>query len=74
MNPIFVFLVLLGAALLWLILAFAFRAIGSIAIRMAKRAEKAMSDEPTKPEMFVRGFKSSFGNSEKSKGDKNSNE
>ena len=60
MNPIFVFLVLLGEALLWLIFAFAFRAIGSIAIRMAKRAEKAMSDEPTKAEIFAAGFKNAF--------------
>lgn len=60
MNPIFVFLVLLGAALLWLLLAFAFRAIGGIAIHMAKKAEKAMSDEPTKAEMFAAGFKKSF--------------
>lgn len=74
MNPIFVFLVLLGAALLWLILAFAFRFIGSIAIHMAKKAEKAMSDEPTKPEMFMRGFRSSLKKDDEMKGDSDNNE
>lgn len=60
MNPIFVFLVIIGAAMLWLALAFAFRLIGGIAMRMVRNAEKAMSNEPTKPEMFMRGLKDSF--------------
>ena len=61
MNPVFVFLVILGAALLWLLCSFVFRLIGGIAMRMVRNAEKAMSNEPTKPEMFMRGLKDSFG-------------
>jgi hypothetical protein len=71
MNPIFVFLVILGAALLWLIFAFAFRLIGGIAMHLARRAEKAMSDEMTKPEAFMLGLKDSL---HKSKGGDESNE
>lgn len=60
MNPVFVFLVIIGAALLWLLCSFAFRLIGGIATHFIKKAEKAMSDEPTKAEMFAAGFKNSF--------------
>lgn len=60
MNPVFVFLVIIGAALLWLLCSFAFRLIGGIATHFIKKAEKAMSDEPTKAEMFAAGFKTAF--------------
>lgn len=60
MNPVFVFLVILGAALLWLLCSFAFRLIGGIATHFVKKAEKAMSDEPSNAEMFADGFKSAF--------------
>ena len=65
MNPVFVFLVIIGAALLWLLCSFAFRLIGGIATHFVKKAEKAMSDEPTKAEMFAAGFKNAFKENEK---------
>lgn len=68
MNPVFVFLVILGAALLWLLCSFAFRLIGGIATHFVKKAEKAMSDEPSKKDMFVAGFKSSLKEKEKDEG------
>ena len=60
MSPVFVFLVILGAFLLWLLCSFAFRLIGGIAMHFVKRVEKAMGNEPSKKDMFVAGFKSSL--------------
>lgn len=60
MNPVFVFLVIVGAAILWLLCSFAFRLIGGIATHFVKKAEKAMSDEPSKVDMFAAGFKNAF--------------
>lgn len=65
MNPIFVFLVIIGAALLWLLCSFAFRMIGGIATHFVKKAEKAMGNEPSNAEMFADGFKSAFKEKEK---------
>ena len=65
MNPVFVFLVIIGAAILWLLCSFAFRMIGGIAIHFVEKAEKAMSDEPSKADMFVSGFRSVFKEKEK---------
>lgn len=65
MNPIFVILVIIGAGIFWLLCSFAFRLIGGIATHFVKKAEKAMSDEPSKVDMFVAGFKSSLKEKEK---------
>lgn len=65
MNPIFVFLVLLGAALLWVLLSCIFRLIGSITERTIKNTKKALDDDSNgNIGSFVDGFRSSF------KGDK----
>lgn len=57
MNPVFVFLVILGAALLWLLLAFIYRFVGGLATKLVDNAKVEMSDEETNREAFVRGFK-----------------
>lgn len=65
MNPIFVFLVLLGTALLWVLLSCIFRLIGSITERTIKNTKKALDDDSNgNIGSFVDGFKDSF------KGDK----
>lgn len=45
MNPVLVFLVLIGAALFWLLCSFAYKFIGGIAKRMADDVKKAMLEE-----------------------------
>jgi len=45
MNPIFVFLVIIGAVLLWFLLAFSFRAIGGIADEMINDVKQAIQEE-----------------------------
>ena len=57
MNPVFVFLVVLGAALLWLLCSFAFRLIGMITGHLVDNAKKALDDEPSNAEMFAKGIK-----------------
>lgn len=44
-NPVFIFLVLLGAALLWFLLTFIFVPLGNILFKMLKRAEIAMNTD-----------------------------
>ncbi len=66
MNPVFVFLVLIGTALLWLLLSGLYRFVGGIAEHFADNARRAMNDEETKPEAFVRGFRDAL-----NKGDEN---
>lgn len=41
--PVFVFLVVLGGLLLWLLLAFAFIPVGKIANKLLKDAEEAIT-------------------------------
>lgn len=48
MNPIFVFLVIIGAALLWLLLSGLYRIIGSIVQRLADDARRAMFEDNQK--------------------------
>ena len=60
MNPVFVALVLMGALLLWLLLSFAYRIVGGIAEKVVGGAKKAMGEEETGAEAFVRGFKGSL--------------
>lgn len=45
MNPVFVFLVIIAAVLLWYLLAFAFGFVGGIAKKLNDDAKKAMFDE-----------------------------
>ena len=60
MNPVFVFLVILIAAFAWLMCSFLFRLIGMIADKLIRNAKKAIDDEPSNAEMFVKGFGASF--------------
>ena len=60
MNPVFVFLVVLGAIVLWFLLSGLYRLIGGITKHYVDKAKKAMSDEPTNIDAFVDGFKNSF--------------
>ena len=48
MNPVFVFLVLLGAFLVWLTFSFLYQPIGRFFGRLIKDAKEAMEDEPIK--------------------------
>ncbi len=61
MNPVFVFLVLLGAVILWFLLSGLFRAIGSLTQHTIEKTKDALENDNTgKPESFINGFKSSF--------------
>ena len=60
MNPVFVFLVLLGAVVLWFLLSGLYRLIGGITKHYVDKAKEAMSDEPSKLDAFVDGFKDGF--------------
>lgn len=42
MNPIFIFLVFLGTFILWFLLAFLFKPVGSIISRLVNDVEEAM--------------------------------
>lgn len=70
MNPVFVFLVVIGTFLLWVLLSGLFRLVGGITLNIAKRTKDALeNDEKGKVESFVDGFKSSFqNNNEENKG------
>jgi len=60
-NPVFVFLVIAGAGLLWLLLSGLFRLIGSITQHTIKKTKDALdNDDRGKVESFVDGFKNSF--------------
>lgn len=48
MNPIFVFLVIIGAVLLWLLLSGIYRIVGSIVQRLADDARRAMFEDDQK--------------------------
>lgn len=60
MNPVFVFLVLLGAVVLWFLLSGLYRLVGGITKHFINKANEAMSDKPSKLDAFVDGFKDSF--------------
>ena len=60
MNPVFVFLVIVGAALLWVLLSGLFRLIGGVTNHFIKKTEKALKDEPGNAEMFAKGFVHGF--------------
>lgn len=45
MNPVFWFLILLGAALLWLLLSFLFRPLGRVSKRLVDDAKREMFEE-----------------------------
>lgn len=61
MNPVFVFLVIAGAGLLWLLLSGFFRLIGSITQHTINKTKDALdNDDRGKVESFVDGFKNSF--------------
>ena len=59
-NPVFVFLVIAGAGLLWVLLSGLFRLIGSVTNHVIKKTEKALKDEPGNAEMFAKGFVHGF--------------
>lgn len=48
MNPVFIFLVLLGTFLVWLTFSFLYQPIGRLFGRLIKDAKEAMEDEPIK--------------------------
>jgi hypothetical protein len=60
MNPVFVFLVLLGAVVLWFLLSGMFRLIGGITKYFVEKAKKTMNGEPSNMDAFINGFKDSF--------------
>ena len=61
MNPVFVFLVIVGACVLWVLLSGAFKIIGAITRhRINKTIDVLMDDSDSKPEAFIHGFKDSF--------------
>lgn len=65
MNPIFVILVILVAALLWVLLSSLFRLVGSITEHTINKTKDALNnDDRGKVESFVDGFKNSFNNKE----------
>lgn len=45
MNPVFWLLILLGAALLWLLLSFLFRPLGRVSKRLVDDAKREMFEE-----------------------------
>lgn len=45
MNPLLIILIFLGGVLLWLLSAFAYRAIGGLFKKLFDDAKEAMSDE-----------------------------
>lgn len=45
MNPVFWFLILSGAALLWLLLSFLFRPLGRVSKRLVDDAKREMFEE-----------------------------
>ena len=63
MNPVFVFLVIVGAVLLWILLSGLFRVIGSLTQHTIDKTKDALNnDDRGKIESFVDGFKNSFNN------------
>lgn len=67
MNPVFVFLVLIGTAMLWVLLSGLFRLVGGITKMAIMKTKDALEDDsPGKVESFVNGFKSSLKNSKES--------
>lgn len=61
MNPVFVFLVIVAAALLWVLLSGLFRLIGSFTQHTINKTKDALNnDSRGKIESFVDGFKDSF--------------
>lgn len=48
MNPVFWFLILLWAALLWLLLSFLFRPLGRVSKRLVDDAKREMFEEEKK--------------------------
>lgn len=43
--PVLMFLIVVGAALLWLLLSFAFKPVGRFAARLVSDAKRAMTEE-----------------------------
>lgn len=67
MNPVFVFLVLIGTAMLWVLLSGLFRLVGGITNRVIRKTKDALEDDnQSKVESFVDGFKSSLKNNKES--------
>ena len=65
MNPVFVFLVIVGAALLWILLSGLFRFIGSMTQHTINKTKDALNnDDRGSVESFVDGFKHSLNNKE----------
>lgn len=46
MNPVFIFLVLLGAFILWFLMSGLYRFVGGITTRIYKNAKDAINEEP----------------------------
>lgn len=46
MNPVFIFLVILAAVVVWFLLAGVYSFVGKIVMRMINKSQKAMNDEP----------------------------
>ena len=53
MNPLFVFFVVLGGFILWVLLAFLFKFVGKIVNRLNNDVKKAMFEEAEEKEKSV---------------------
>ena len=60
MNPVLVFLILIGAFVSWFLLSGLFRVIGGITKYFVEKAKKTMDGEPSCMDAFINGFKDSF--------------
>lgn len=60
MNPVLVFLILIGAFVNWFLLSGLFRLIGGITKYFVEKAKKTMGGEPSNMDAFITGFKDSF--------------
>lgn len=57
MNPMFVFLVIFCAIALWFILSGLFKMVGNFTSDVLDNTKRAIKDEETNEEAFIKGFK-----------------
>lgn len=57
MNPMFVFLVIFCAIALWFILSGLFKMVGNFTSDVFDNTKRAIKDEETNEEAFIKGFK-----------------
>ena len=59
MNPVFVFLVILGAVVLWFMMSGMFKIVGDFFSGIFDNMKRAINDQETNEEAFIKGFQSS---------------